>query len=140
MARAKAKTKVFVDTGAWVALAIEDDAHHREAARIYPNLLKERQLLTTNLVVAETYILLRKAAGHAAAISFLEMIEASPRIRKVYSTPELEDEAFQILKRFSDQDFSFTDAVSFVVMQKEGIEEAFAFDHHFQVMGFQLIP
>ena len=119
---------------------MEDDAHHREAAQVYPNLLKERQLLTTNLVVAETYILLRRAAGHGAAISFLERIEASPRIQKVYSTPKLEEEALKILKRFGDQEFSFTDAVSFAVMQAEGIEEAFAFDHHFQIMGFRLIP
>ncbi len=129
-----------MDTGAWVALAVVDDAHHLEASRVYPGLLKERELITTNLVVAETYILLRKTAGHEAAVSFLEMIEASPRIHKVYSTPKLEDEALKILKRFSDQDFSFTDAVSFVVMQRERIEEAFAFDHHFLVMGFRLIP
>ncbi|MGY4707287.1 type II toxin-antitoxin system VapC family toxin [Candidatus Bipolaricaulota sp. J31] len=140
-AKVKAKPEIFVDTGAWIALAVEDDAHHREAVRVYPELLKRRcRLLTTNLVVAETYILLRRAAGHGAAISFLEMIEASPRIRKIYSTPEFEEKAFQILKRFSDQDFSFTDAVSFAVMRKEGIEEAFAFDRHFRVMGFRLIP
>jgi len=136
-----ARAKVFVDTGAWVALAVEDDAYHREAAQVYPELLEGKgRLLTTNLVVAETYILLRRLAGHGAAISFLERIEASPRIQKVYSTPQLEAEALKILKRFSDQDFSFTDAVSFAVMQWEGIEEAFAFDHHFRVMGFRLIP
>jgi len=131
--------QIFVDTGAWVALAAEDDVHHKEATSVYPGLLKNYELVTTNLVIAETYILLRKASGHGPAISFLEMVETSPRIRKVYSTAELEEEATKILKGYADQDFSFTDAVSFVVMQRLKIKEAFAFDAHFSTMGFILI-
>jgi predicted nucleic acid-binding protein len=59
---------------------------------------------------------------------------------KIYSTPELEGEAQEILRRYKDQDFSYTDAVSFALMQREGIEEAFAFDAHFRTMGFLLVP
>jgi len=129
-----------VDSGAWIALAVEDDAHHEEAAQVYRELLKKHRLITTNLVVVETYILLRREAGHRAAIGFLELLAASPRIRKIYSTPELEREAEEILKRYQDQDFSYTDAVSFALMRQEGIREAFAFDAHFRTMGFLLIP
>ena len=39
-------------------------------------------------------------------------------------------------KRYDDKDFSFTDCVSFVVMWETGIKEAFAFDEHFNQMGF----
>jgi predicted nucleic acid-binding protein len=39
-----------------------------------------------------------------------------------------------------DQDFSYTDAVSFVVMKQYGITEAFSFDKHFVTAGFTLIP
>jgi hypothetical protein len=136
----KRKAQIFVDTGAWIALAVEDDAHHEDAIRAYPELLKKYRLITTNLVVAETYILLRREAGHRAAIEFLERLAASPRIQKIYSTPELERKAEEILKRYQDQDFSYTDAVSFTLMQQEGIKEAFAFDAHFRTMGFLLIP
>ena len=41
-----------------------------------------------------------------------------------------------IFERYDDKDFSFTDCVSFVVMQENGIKEAFAFDEHFNQMGF----
>jgi predicted nucleic acid-binding protein len=136
----KRKAQIFVDTGAWIALAVEDDTHHEEASQAYPELLRKYRLLTTNLVVAETYILLRREAGHGAAIGFLERLGASPRIQKIYSTPELEKEAEEILKRYDDQDFSYTDAVSFALMQREGIREAFAFDAHFSTMGFLLVP
>lgn len=132
---------IFVDTGAWAALTAEDDAHHEEARHIYPSLLQGyRKLVTTNLVVAETYILLRKAAGHAPAVAFLEMLAASPRIEKIFSTAEYEVEAAALLKKYQDQDFSLTDAVSFAVMKQRKIQEAFAFDQHFRVAGFQLVP
>ena len=140
MAR-KAKTKgpIFVDTSAWIALAVEDDRHHGEAVAVFPKLLK-RGLVTTNLVVAETYIVLRRAAGYRAAISFLELVGASHRIKKLYSDPRLEDEAERILRHYPDQDFSFVDAVSFAAMKRERIEEAFAFDRHFLIMGFRTMP
>lgn len=41
-----------------------------------------------------------------------------------------------ILGSHTDQDFSFTDAVSFVVMQARGIAEAFSVDEHFAELGF----
>ena len=62
---------IFVDTGAWVALADKDDAHHKEAVSVFPTLLKaSRALVTSNLVVAEAYILLLNELGHPAALIF----------------------------------------------------------------------
>jgi hypothetical protein len=133
--------ELFVDTGAWVALADHDDRYHERAAKEYPDLLKRyRRLVTTNLVVAEVYIILRKALGHAAAITFLETIRSSPRIEKVESTEELEIEAEEILRRYSDQDFSYTDAVSFALMRQRDIDTAFAFDKHFSIADFSMVP
>ncbi|MBI1743479.1 type II toxin-antitoxin system VapC family toxin [Candidatus Acetothermia bacterium] len=135
-----AARELFVDTGAWLALTAEDDAFHEDARQIYPNLLRRyRRLITTNLVVAETYILLRRAAGHAPAVSFLEMLERSPRIEKVYSTARDEIEAYRLLKKYDDQDFSFADAVSFVIMRRRKIQEVFAFDQHFHTAGYRLV-
>ncbi|MBW2126650.1 MAG: DNA-binding protein, partial [Deltaproteobacteria bacterium] len=52
---------VFIDTGAWFALADKSDAYHEQAVAIYPGLLRGfHHLTTTNLVVAETYILIRR--------------------------------------------------------------------------------
>ena len=133
--------EIFVDTGAWIALANDRDSFHEAAKAIYPRLLREHQkLLTTNLVVAEVYVILRKGLGHKAAISFLENLRQSPRILKLYSTPELEREAEQILRQYTDQDFSYTDAVSFALMRQRGIGEAFAFDQHFATAGFVMLP
>jgi len=39
-----------------------------------------------------------------------------------------------------DKQWSFTDCTSYVVMRQLGIEEAFAFDRHFEQMGFVRRP
>jgi len=132
---------VFVDTSAWVALADRDDSHHKEAASSYPSIFKNHKtLVTSNLVVAETYIVLLKELGHKAAIEFLERIKGSPRISKIYSNENIETEAEGILARYMDQDFSYADAVSFVIMKRQKIRKAFCFDNHFVTAGFTNIP
>jgi uncharacterized protein len=132
---------IFVDTSAWVALADKDDAHHQRAVSVYPSLLKtQRSLVTSNLVKAETYIVILNELGHPSALHFLERIKTSPRILKVHSTPEIEAEAEEILSKYSDQDFSYTDAVSFAIMKRQKIRKAFSFDKHFVTAGFVNVP
>ena len=133
--------RVFVDTGAWVALADEDDEHHKTAALIYPSLLKKcKELVTSNLVIAESYILILRSLGHDAAISFIDKINGSPRIVRVSSNPDVEKDAEGILKKYKDQDFSYTDAVSFAIMKRQRIKKSFSFDKHFQTMDFIRLP
>ena len=77
---------IFIDTGAWVALADRDDDCHRQAVSVYPSLLKScRTLVTSNLVVAVSYVLVLHVLGYTVAMSFLEKIHASPRILTLIS-------------------------------------------------------
>ncbi len=132
---------IFVDTGAWVALADKADTHHLKAASVYPKLLKGHQsLLTSNLVIAEAYIIILNELGHSAATDFLNKVKASPRISKIYSNEETEEEAQNILIKYQDQDFSYTDAVSFAIMHRRKLKKAFCFDRHFLAAGFISIP
>ncbi|HCC69375.1 MAG TPA: DNA-binding protein [Nitrospiraceae bacterium] len=132
---------IFVDTSAWIAIADKDDAHHKKAASIYPSLLKtHRSLISSNLVIAETYVLILNALGYKAALNFLTRIKASPRILKIYSSEDIEAEAEKILTKYVDQDFSYTDAVSFVIMKRLKIKKAFCFDKHFLTAGFINVP
>jgi predicted nucleic acid-binding protein len=50
-----------------------------------------------------------------------------------------EREAELLLEQFADRDFSYVDATSFVVMSQLGLNEAFAFDHHFTAARFSLL-
>lgn len=132
---------LFVDSGGWIALANADDRYHPVAAAAYPTFLaRYRRLLTTTLVVAETYIALRLALGHSAAVRFLELVEASPRIARVPVDRRIESDAEILLRKYQDQRFSYTDAVSFALMRTLALKDAFAFDEHFATAGFTRVP
>jgi len=129
--------EIFIDTGAWVALADRNDPFHAAATAFYPNLVKQWPMwITTNLVIAETYSLIRRRIGHFMSITFLGNMQNVAQLRWIYSDPVMEAQAVVILRRYKDQDFSYVDAVSFAVMQQREISEAFAFDHHFTTAGF----
>lgn len=133
--------EIFIDSGAWLALADPGDTHHATATVTARTKLHEWPVqITTNLVVSEAHALIRYRVGHAAAIRFLDLIETTPHLIDIYSDAALEQEAIGLLRRYADQPFSYTDAVSFALMRQRGISEAFAFDHHFLTAGFTLIP
>lgn len=46
----------------------------------------------------------------------------------------------QLLQKYADQGVSFTDCVSFVLMQKGDIRRVFSFDRHFRIAGFEVEP
>lgn len=132
--------EVFVDTSAWIAVSDAGDRHHTAGKATYSRLIRDRRrLVTTNLVIAETYIIIRRIGGHDQGMRYLDSLRGSPRLQKVWSDASIENLAEEILQKYVDQDFSFTDAVSFVVMQERGIQEVFTFDRHFAVLGFQIL-
>ena len=73
-------------------------------------------------------------------MQFLTDMQRTAHLIKVYSDEILETSAEAILRQYSDQEFSYTDAVSFALMRRRRIREAFAFDHHFLTAGFILVP
>ncbi len=53
----------------------------------------------------------------------------------------MEKAAWEVFEKFNvDKHWSFTDCTSKVVMEQREIREVFAFDHHFEQMGFVKKP
>ena len=131
---------VFVDTAAWYAFIDGDYADHRPADRCFRRLTRQGQpLATSNHVVGETYTLCRRRLGAHLAREFLRRLHISGATQRIFVQEAWEREAEDLLVQYEDQDFSYVDATSFVVMRRIGLREAFTFDHHFQVLGFNVI-
>lgn len=130
---------VFVDAGAYFALASPSDANHHAARSISAYLAAERRLLvTTNFILAETHALVLNRLNRVIALRVLGSIDRSDTTI-VRVNPDDEQFARDILHRYSDKDFSLTDATSFAVMERLGIRTAFAFDRHFAQYGFTVL-
>lgn len=133
------RPKVLVDTAAFVALSDRRDGLHQTARQIRARLISQHaRLLTTNFVFAETHALLAKRIGLEAALDVCLALRTGP-IQLVRIAEEDENRAIDILTRNTDKDFSYTDATSFAVMERLGIEMAFTFDHHFGQYGFEAL-
>ncbi len=135
------KRSLFVDSSAWYAVADRKDYYHRQAAVFLTEAISaQTRLVTTNHVVGESYTLIRGRLGYQPAQQFLASLEQTIRLQRVFVAESQEEEAYALLGRYKDHDFSFVDATSFVVMKALGIREAFAFDHHFSAAGFVSLP
>ena len=101
--------KVFLDTGAFLALADEDDRYHTAAKSIYTELLQSRpQLLTSNFVLSETYTLIRSKVSHQATVEFMKRLDQTG-LKALRVSEAIEQTAKVIFMRYNDKDFSFVD-------------------------------
>ena len=132
---------LFVDSSGWIALVSDRDRRHAEAERTIRDAIGARtRLFTTNLVLAEVHRWSLFRAGPAAARAVLGRIEASPSLELAFASQDDHRAALRWLDRFADQHFSYTDAVSFAVMQAARCPVALTFDRDFTVAGFRRVP
>jgi len=129
----------LADTGWWVAWALPGDARHDAALEMLAGLGRAEQVLTTNLIVGESWTFLRRKGGHRTAVGFLDRIGVlteADRLVVHRVTDEQESSASEWLRRHDERVYSFVDATSFRVMRDRRMREALAFDHDFAAAGF----
>ena len=131
--------RLFVDSGAWIALRSVRDQHHVEADRLFREAIAARiALLTTNLIVAETYRLTLFRAGVQPAMHALARIDASPSVTIHFPTAADHAAARRWLERLAPRPMTYTDAVSFAIMDKTHCDTVLGFDGDFVAAGFSL--
>jgi len=94
-------------------------------------------LLTTNHVVAETITLVSRrghrdpAVRHDLAVKVGRQLYAGVFGQVHHASAEEELEGFDYFERHRDKAYSIVDCLSFVVMERRGITEAWAVDEDF---------
>jgi len=75
-----------------------------------------------------------------AGVVFLDAFATARDRRIVWVDEDVTNAAVdRWLRRYRDRILSLTDAVSFEVMQREGLQDAFAFDEDFERVGFTVV-
>lgn len=134
---------IFVDTGAWFAVGVRNDPDHA-AAMVWLEQNRD-PLVTTDYILAETITLIRMrdktARGHRLAVrTATSLLRGEAAMLEKVNADDLE-RALSIFRTYRDHLFSFVDCTSFVVMERLGITEAFAFDRHFdEYPGINRVP
>lgn len=128
--------RVLVDTSAVYALLDRSDACNRAARDSLEKLKTTRsEPLLTNFILAECHALALSRLGTDLARKWLlTNVWAVERV-----TVDDEVKAKEIIGKYTDKRFSYTDATSFAVMERLGLRTAFAFDPHFRQYGFRVI-
>ena len=130
----------FVDSGAWIALALSRDPLHTRAREHWEMLEEAGARLHTSVpVILETFTFL-SATPQRRGIG-LEGILISRAVPVKVLPCEQRDLASHgtIFDARTFTGCSAVDATSFAIMTRARIRVAFTFDHHFAAVGFRLV-
>jgi predicted nucleic acid-binding protein len=129
---------VFLDTVGLIALWDRGDQWHEPAARAFDGLKAARAP-----VVATSYVL-AECANAAARTPFrleVDVLRARLEAAAGLIVPTAEDwrSAWDGYRRGDAGQAGLVDHLSFVVMRRLGLTQAFTNDRHFQAAGFEVL-
>jgi predicted nucleic acid-binding protein len=130
---------VFTDAGYWIALRDSQDSFHAIALGTARKLVSERfRIVTTSFVFAEVYA--RFSRMRVIRQQIVRDVWQNPLVEVEQATFQDQQSALILLRQHTDKSFSFTDALSFVLMSRLDIRKAVSFDSHFKQYGkFEII-
>jgi len=132
--------RVFVDSGAWIALALARDPLHARARETWERLTGAAARLHTSVpVVLETFTFLDRNAAREAAVAWQRSLDTVRHLNVLPCTVRDLELAWPYFERSDLHKLSATDAVSFVLMTQRRIRTAFTFDAHFATAGFHIV-
>ncbi len=132
---------IFIDTGAFLARYIERDQYHDVATehwRVLQNV--RRQCFTSNYVLDEAITLLARRSTYEFAAERARNLFESASLSILRPDENDELAALGLFQKYADQSVSFTDCISFVLMEQQNIKCVFSFDRHFRIAGFDVEP
>ena len=130
------KTEAYVDTSALIAFADRSDTYHPLFRRLFAD---PPALVTTTLVIAEGHGWFLKRYDRNKALQYLGMIESMHPLKITSVGRREQGGATDLLRRFSDQDLTLTDAVGLNLMGMRRIRSCWSTDFHLSLTGIPLV-
>ncbi len=130
----------FVDSGAWIALALSHDPLHSRAADYWEMLQEAAARLQTSIpVVIETFTFLERNTSRDVALAWKNSIYMPGTVDILPCQQEDLDRSWEYFRRKDLHKLSAVDATSFAIMKRVRTQLAFTFDHHFAAVGFRMV-
>ena len=130
----------FVDSGAWIALALTRDPLHAQAREQWEILRGAGARLHTSVpVVIETFTFLERNANRDVALAWRGSIYKPGTVKILPCELRDLEQSWEYFRRTDLHKLSSVDATSFAIMKRARIRIAFTFDHHFAAVGFKLV-
>lgn len=130
---------IFLDAGPLLARRLPRDSYHERALLGWARWAKTNErLVTSNFVLGELSSLLSKRAGIASAIDYWRDLLEAPRLDIIRPNSGEEILALGLMEKIGDPAISYTDYLSFALMHRRHIRQAFTFDRHFATAGFDI--
>src|SRR2546430_13419468 len=131
---------VFVDSGAWIALALSRDPLHAQAREQWDLLHGAGAKLHTSVpVVIETFTFLHRNANRDVALTWKESLYKADTAKILPCELRDLEQSWDYFRRADLHKLSAVDATSFAIMKRARIRLAYAFDYHFAAVGFRLV-
>ena len=135
------KNIYFLDTSYVLALEIKNEDSHQQVLQNWTSLAKTKPfLITTTYIFDEVVTFLNSRNLHYKAVEVGNRLLESPDIELIEIDGTLFSRGWQHFEKHKDKSYSFTDCLSFVVMQQREISTALTLDNHFVQAGFQILP
>ena len=131
---------IFADTSFLVSFHNKKDKNHKNAKKITKTLEGTSMLwVISDYIFDEFLTVLLVRRDKQFAIEVGQAILNDPNISLVRITEEIFNDAWRIFQKNRNQDWSFTDSTSFILIQKMNITEAVSFDKHFEEFGIKIL-
>ena len=128
---------VFADTYYFVAQFNPQDQDHATVASFTRSY--HGRMVTTDWVVVELADAFAQPPNRARFMAAYRSLQATRELTIVPADRALLQAGVALYAQRPDKQWSLTDCISFVVMQREGITEALTGDRHFEQAGFSVL-
>ena len=130
------RIECYADTSAFIAFLDRSDSYHPLFRRLFS---APPTLITSALVVAEGHGWFLRRYDRTRALAFMAMIEDMEPLRTLGVSGDEIEAGTRLLRRFSDQDLTLTDAVGLHVMKSRRTRMCWSTDFHLGLTGVPLV-
>jgi predicted nucleic acid-binding protein len=133
---ASRRERAYVDTSAFIAFLDKSDSYHPLFRRLFAD---PPALVSTTLVLAEGHAWFLKRFDRVRALQFVAFIEELGPLQLAPVGADEHAGGVRMLRKFSDQDLTMTDAVGLHLMRELGIQTCWSTDFHLGLAKARLV-